>query len=87
MITLVPGGTSGVALKSNISWGYTWADSLGFTLEFRKIFRVRTDCGMIRSHSYAVNLVSVLYKPKQYILQALLAHSVAFSLWMCGGTN
>ena len=62
MNTLVPGEERGVALKSRLPWIYAWADSLGFTLELRKIFRVMTDCGMRQYNSDAVNLVSVLAK-------------------------
>ena len=48
--TLVTGSASGVALKSKLPWKYAWGDSLWFILEFRKIFRVITACGMRQSH-------------------------------------
>ena len=63
MSTLVPGGASCVALKSHFPWRYAWDDSLLFALEYRKIFIVMTACGMIKSHSDAGNLGSVLAKP------------------------
>ena len=41
MITLVPGGENGVALKSKLPWRYELADSLVFAPESRKQFIVR----------------------------------------------
>ena len=65
---IVPGGAGGVALKSRLQWIYAWADSLGFTIELRKGFRVMAAYGMRQSHSDARNLGSVIAKPdKKYI--------------------
>ena len=50
--TLVPGGASGVALQSKLPFMESWEERLGFVREERSILRVRTACGMIRSHSW-----------------------------------
>ena len=74
MSSLVLGGAYGVALKSILLWRYSWADSLGFTLELRKIFRVMTACGKRRSHLYAWDLGSLLANPDKNDLSKLLYH-------------
>ena len=65
MSTLVPLVESGVVLNSKFLWVYAWDNSLVFALELRNIFRVRTGCGVIRSHSDVGHLGSVLAKPEK----------------------
>ena len=75
MSNIVPGGASGVALKSKIPWRYVWYDSSVFTFESLKRFRVMRHCGMRRSHSDTGNLVSVLARPDKKISQVMIARS------------
>ena len=67
MSTLVTGGRGDVALKLRLRWRYSRADSLGFTLELRKILRLMTVCGMRRYYSDAGNLGSIFTKPDKSV--------------------
>ena len=55
MSSIIPGGASGVSLKSKFPWRYALADSLGFNPELRKRFIVMTAYGMRLYHSDSGN--------------------------------
>ena len=61
-------------------WSYVWGDSLGFTVESRKRFRVIKACGMIWSHLDVGNMVSVFAKPDQNDFFTFWDH-VKYNLW------
>ena len=63
--TLVPGGARGVALKSKLLFMAAWAGRIGFVREERIGLRVRTDWGIIRSHSCYGKLGSQEASPAQ----------------------
>lgn len=63
MTTFVPGGASGVALKSKLPYRYACADSFGLTREVRSRFKVSEHCGINRSHSDTGKLGSHVAKP------------------------
>ena len=63
MTTFVSGRATGVALKLKTPNLSTQAESVGFVLETRRIFRVVFACGLILSHSLAGKWESHVHKP------------------------
>lgn len=74
----VPGGVSGVALKSKFPNKDTYADRFGFTLEVQSKFNVIIAWGMSLSHSPTGKLGSTDARPARNCFLVQIACSAAF---------
>ena len=88
MSTFVPGGNSGVLLKSNTPFIWAQADSFGFIREFLNKLIVSSAWGNRRSHSVIGNCGLHVASPlKKWFFKVCIAASAALRLCWCGGTN
>ena len=84
----MPGGASGVALKSKFPKMAAWAEREGLRLEDLTRLRVRTAWGRSLSYSAIGNFGSHVDKPAiRWFLKVLIALSAELCLCRCGGTS
>ena len=77
-MTLVPGGASGVLLKSNAPYSWAYAERFGLRWEARSRLRVRSACGSKQSHSVRLKPGSVPQSvAMKWFLKVRMARSAA----------
>ena len=87
-ITFIPGGASGVLLKSNFPSSSVYANIFGFRRQSLIIFNFIVACGSSQHHRCIGKHVSVLEIPAlKWYFHVLMARSSALTRWICGSTN
>ena len=88
MTILVPGGTSGVALKLKEPWIFACAESFGLILEPHRRLSDNILWGINLHHKCIGNSLWTLDKPAiKWFLKVWMALSDALRLWICTGTR
>ena len=88
MRAFVPGGASGVLLKSKIPNKYVYADNFGLVRDDLNRLSVSIACGSNLSHSAIGKSGSHVANPaRRWFFSVLIALSAAFLLCMLGGVS
>ena len=87
-ITFIPGGASGVLLKSKCPSFYVYADMVGFFWHGLRISNIIVACGISQHHRFIGKWVYLLNKPvMKWSFHVLMSHSAVLTRWICVGNN